>query len=334
MLRQHASKCFRSYIFVNEEQSNAKTLDAMKARTLITAMAMTALYSLCHAQADFLPTPPSLNAQTFLQNINHPVTYHTGSVNIEIPIHTIELKDIVIPVSLTYSTSGIKVEQEASTVGLGWMLNAGGVISKTIMGENDFYAENTYCNTSVCSGSPHTECNSINDITGFYGPITFDFTLSDYLTTSPSWLNFVSGCSFEEGYNALNNGIYYTSSGGKEFAPDMFNYSFGPYSGTFIFNRKREIVKEKEEEVILTPTFNSGMTDILKWEAIAPDGTIYTFEQTEQVEYRNYRACNDCWHLTRIETRGRLRSNIFIHLGAKAVSNVQEASGKRKRRYR
>lgn len=106
-------------------------------RILLLISALIVVCAVCQAQADYLPTPPSINAQSFLRNINHPVSHYTGTVNVEIPICTIELKDISIPVSLTYNTSGIKVEQEASTVGLGWSLNVGGAITKTILGEND-----------------------------------------------------------------------------------------------------------------------------------------------------------------------------------------------------
>ena len=133
----------------------------MKKYFFLTLLLLSSIYVSSFAQADYLPTPPSLNAQAILQNINHPVSYHTGTSTVEIPIHTIELKDISIPISLTYNTSGIKVEQESSTVGLGWTLNAGGIISKTIIGENDLYQEQTYFNTSLCSGSPHTSCNVI-----------------------------------------------------------------------------------------------------------------------------------------------------------------------------
>lgn len=273
-------------------------------RILLLISALIVVCAVCQAQADYLPTPPSINAQSFLQNINHPVSHYTGTVNVEIPICTIELKDISIPVSLTYNASGIKVEQEASTVGLGWSLNVGGAITKTILGENDLYETHTYFNTETCSGSPHTSCNSISDITNLYGPIEQDFTLSDYLKPSPTWNDFVNGCSFEEGFNGLINSIYLTSVGGKEFAPDVFNYSFGAYSGTFIFDRKRNIVKEKEDNVILIPSFNSAKTDILQWDVTAPDGTKYTFAKVEKVEFKPYWTCNDCWYLSRIETIG------------------------------
>lgn len=279
----------------------------MKRNFIITMALMMAMHTLSYAQADYLPTPPSLNAQAFLQNTVYPVSYHTGTTTVEIPIHTIGLKDISIPVSLIYNTAGIKVEQEASTIGLGWVLNAGGLISKTIMGENDLFEEHTYFTTSSCNGSPHTACNSLTDITGFYGPIEHNFTLSDYLSPSPLWTNFVYDGSFEERFNALSNTVYSDAGGGKEFAPDVFNYSFGPYSGTFIFKRDKSIVKEMEDNVILTPTFeyqDGCIDDISSWEAVTPDGTKYTFSKVEKVEFRPYNTCNDTWHLTSIKTVG------------------------------
>lgn len=276
----------------------------MKTKFFLSILLLLAVLCDSHAQADHLPTPPSLNAQSFLQNIHHPVSYHTGTVNVEIPIYTMELKDISIPISLGYNTSGIKVEQEASTVGLGWVLNAGGAITKTIMGENDLHAEHTYFNTD-CDGGPHLDCNSINDITGIAGPISHSFTLTDYLESDSAWRYFLNATSVEEGYNALMNGSYYDHAGGKEFAPDIFNYSFGPYSGTFVFKRDKTIVKEKEDDVIITPIFSYSdgcIDDISSWEAVTPDGTRYVFDKAEEVRFWNYHTCNNCWHLTKIET--------------------------------
>lgn len=274
----------------------------MKTKFLSTlALAFMTIHGM-HAQADFLPTPPSIHAQTYLQNINHQVSHYTGALNVEIPIHTVCLKDIEIPVSLTYNTSGIKVEQEASVVGLGWVLNAGGVITKTIIGENDTHEPYTYFNTDLCNGSPHIACNNLNDITGFYGPIDRDFTLCDYLAPLPSWTHFVTGGTYEERFNALNNTVYDTAAGGKEFAPDIFNYSFGNHSGTFIIKRDRSIVKEVEDNVVVEPVFSSDMRDIAEWRLTDTDGTTYIFSTTEKVEYRNLHKCNGSWYLSRIET--------------------------------
>lgn len=59
-----------------------------------------------------------------------------GIPNISIPIHTIKTKNgLEIPISLDYVSKGIKVDELASNVGLGWVLSSIGVI--TIENENE-----------------------------------------------------------------------------------------------------------------------------------------------------------------------------------------------------
>lgn len=66
------------------------------------------------------------------------VSEYSGAANISIPLHTVKSGDISFPISLYYDCSGIKVEQDATFVGLGWNLNYGGIISHITCGENDF----------------------------------------------------------------------------------------------------------------------------------------------------------------------------------------------------
>lgn len=65
------------------------------------------------------------------------VSEYTGSPNISVPLYTIDYKGIQIPIVLTYDASGIKVEQEASWVGLGWNLMVGGCINYVAQGDVD-----------------------------------------------------------------------------------------------------------------------------------------------------------------------------------------------------
>lgn len=69
---------------------------------------------------------------------NLPVDKHTGTANVSIPIHSINLDGLGIPIGLSYNTGGIRVMQEATWVGLGWNLSANAVISREINGYNDF----------------------------------------------------------------------------------------------------------------------------------------------------------------------------------------------------
>lgn len=73
-----------------------------------------------------LPTTPE--ASSLGKYGDFQVNYYTGAVDINIPIYTMKGKLLEAPIYLQYDGSGHKVEQEASWVGLGWTLNAGGVI--------------------------------------------------------------------------------------------------------------------------------------------------------------------------------------------------------------
>jgi hypothetical protein len=94
---------------------------------------------LTNLSAQQIPTiiPPSPQAQAFMRYGEIPVDYSTGVPSIEIPIYTIEGKKLKLPISISYHASGIKVNDIASEVGLGWVLNCGGMVSRTIMGLPD-----------------------------------------------------------------------------------------------------------------------------------------------------------------------------------------------------
>jgi hypothetical protein len=81
--------------------------------------------------------PPSPNAASLGQYGAVPVNNYTGVPNISIPLYTIKSGEIEVPITISYHASGIKVSQESSSVGLGWSLNAGGVITRSVLGVND-----------------------------------------------------------------------------------------------------------------------------------------------------------------------------------------------------
>jgi len=99
-------------------------------------------YTVCSQQDEYTYqnnlTPPSPTAYELGKYGSHPVSYYRGTTSIDIPIYTLEAGSFQLPVSLSYNSSGIKVEDIASWVGLGWSLNAGGVISVMTKGKSDF----------------------------------------------------------------------------------------------------------------------------------------------------------------------------------------------------
>lgn len=93
-----------------------------------------------HLNSQELPKiiPPSPNAGAFHVYGNTQVNYYTGSANITIPLFDVKEGELSLPIYLKYTGgNGLKVEEIASWVGLGWTLNAGGAISRTIRGIAD-----------------------------------------------------------------------------------------------------------------------------------------------------------------------------------------------------
>jgi len=81
--------------------------------------------------------PPSPDASSLGKYASWPVNLYTGLPTIDIPIYELKGRSITIPISLDYHASGIKVSETASLVGLGWSLNAGGVITRSVLGLPD-----------------------------------------------------------------------------------------------------------------------------------------------------------------------------------------------------
>ncbi len=81
--------------------------------------------------------PPSPTASELGRYGQIPVGLYTGTPNINIPLYTYKTKNLSLPISLSYNSNGIKVDQVASWVGMGWSLNAGGVITRTVRHQPD-----------------------------------------------------------------------------------------------------------------------------------------------------------------------------------------------------
>ncbi|HEV8286377.1 MAG TPA: carbohydrate binding domain-containing protein [Chitinophagaceae bacterium] len=81
--------------------------------------------------------PPSPDASALGVYGNIPVSTYTGVPFISIPLYTVSYRDIQIPIELSYHGSGVTVEQDASWVGLGWTMNVGGVVTRTMRHGDD-----------------------------------------------------------------------------------------------------------------------------------------------------------------------------------------------------
>jgi len=115
-------------------------------------------------------TPVSPEAASLSKMINFPVSYNTGIPDIGIPLYEIKTGGLTLPITLNYHAGGFKIQERATSVGLGWSLSSDIQISRTINGLDDFgpmgYISNalikTYGSCSTCgyplytSASPFT----------------------------------------------------------------------------------------------------------------------------------------------------------------------------------
>jgi len=81
--------------------------------------------------------PPSPQAASVFKFTEVPVSLYTGTANITIPLFEIETRGLIVPVSISYHSRGVRVDEIASHVGTGWSLSYGGLVSRQIRGGAD-----------------------------------------------------------------------------------------------------------------------------------------------------------------------------------------------------
>ena len=188
-----------------------------------------------------------------------PVSYNTGIPQINIPIYSVNSGSLKLPISLSYHASGLKVQEQASWVGAGWSLNAGGVITRTVVGAPDDRGYQGYQGfVNACTNGHYSD-------TGFNSYLFYNtgavgacgVTASDYYEADDA--------GFENGY--------------KDGEPDLYFFNFGNYSGKFYFNDDRTPILVPEQDFKIQPDFLLG-PGFRGFIITTPDGVRYYFGQT------------------------------------------------------
>lgn len=166
--------------------------------------------------------PPSPNAASIGKFGSIPVGLSTGIPSVTVPIFEWEGKNFgqSVKISLDYHAGGVQVDEQPSDVGLGWALNAGGVISRTMRGIYDEYP-----------------------IDGFlYNTLPDEYTGNGPLDASAN--------------DRIFNRMY---AGKVDSQNDIFNFSFNGRSGRFVLGKNNDILlldrsKLRIEKIITNPT--------------------------------------------------------------------------------
>ncbi len=204
-------------------------------------------------------TQPAPNVGSLGKYADYPVSYYTGTPNISIPIYNLQDGAAKLSISLSYHASGIRVSELASWVGLGWALNAGGMIARSVRGGPDE-------GVIAAGASP----------TGYYQ--------DSGLTKMPKLnypVNGVIGYANSDG--AIFENLKQQLSAGKaDCEPDLFTFNFNGYTGKFVFDEYRTPRMLTEEDVKIAVTYNGG--DFTSWMITTPDGTRYYFGENSMHE--------------------------------------------------
>lgn len=103
------------------------------------------LFSQIDAKHATLPTiiPPSPEVSNLMRFEEVPVDNYSGKPNIAFPIYIKSLlQGVTIPISLRYNTMALRIDERSSWTGTGWTLDAGAVISRTVMNLPDDIDDN------------------------------------------------------------------------------------------------------------------------------------------------------------------------------------------------
>lgn len=180
-------------------------------------MLMLGVYSIALAQIPSIPkailSPNAANLGIYGEI---PVSHFTGTPSIRIPLYELETNHLNIPITLSYHASGVRPDQRPSWVGLGWSLNAGGLISRTVKGQPDEYNNSAY---------------DYGNKVGFY----FQYSiLNNMAWNQKSYLRQV----------AQNIDMVL-----KDTEPDEFYFNFGDYQGKFLLNHHKQWVVQCDRPV-------------------------------------------------------------------------------------
>jgi YD repeat-containing protein len=89
------------------------------------------------AQQETNVLPPSPNASNLGKYSGLDLNLSTGMINQSIPLYTFNSINLSLPISLSYTSSGVRVNDMGGSIGTSWNLNVGGVITRTVLGKVD-----------------------------------------------------------------------------------------------------------------------------------------------------------------------------------------------------
>lgn len=225
--------------------------------------------------------PPSPQAAQFMRYGEIPVGHTTGIPQIDIPVYTLSTGWIDIPISLSYHASGFRVSEIPSSVGLGWVLNAGGwLISRSIEVKPDFEGYDSMPITSA------EQVDSLKNGTKLYNYAANNWIDFSQYQKWEAWQDF-----FFDNYSS-STPLFDTRS-------DRYFYSLPGSNGIARFN-----VETKELMPIpYTPIKIERISSSL-YRVTDTKGIKYEYTEAETVFVNGKGKIINAWYLTKIVSPG------------------------------
>ena len=223
--------------------------------------------------------PPSPEAAGLGKYGDVPVSTFTGNPGVNIPVYTIQYRGMSVPITLGYNSNGIKVSEEASWVGLGWNLSAGGMITRTIRGADDFDQSiaHNYANTDSSDPSgPDLNAWGGNDFIG--SGIGSQATLSVFDSQPLD-----DSCLFENG--SFDKSLLCPIEE-RDMEPDLYSFNFNGYSGKFLMDRGGNFVPIEAQDIEIIMTYDGSVNPTFTIKT--NDGYSYDFGKSDSGRQKTY----------------------------------------------
>ncbi|OJJ14303.1 hypothetical protein BKI52_43265 [marine bacterium AO1-C] len=232
--------------------------------------------------------PPAPEPAALGKYVDIPVSQSSGSAQISIPLTAIRGRELSVPVSLSYHASGIRVGDVASWTGLGWSLQAHGVVNRQIRGLPDDHSNNGWF-----APSPWDQTKTIGEFARDY----------EYVPMA--------------GDNAIARNL---ASGDYDSEPDLFSIQFPGGGAQFVldYNKKPRFISHQDGKVELQENAQGQFTGFIY---TTPQGIRYTFDQAvvtqaprKQLSNLTMYQYNSSWYLSKIENANRTDAILFTYV--------------------
>lgn len=217
---------------------------------------------------------PSPNSAALTNIISDNVDLYTGKTNVNLPLYTLKSGSISLPISLQANVNAHRVNDIGTWVGLGWNLNAGGVITRVMKNLPDEFAGNTISSAYQMPGWGYLNIKGNGQ----------NVDLSVFNSPNPD-INVLKNIIAKGNWNVKSN----WPDRGWDLQPDEFFFNFGNYSGKFVFDQDGAINLIPQANLKITPVFQviNGVNKITAFTVLTEDGFKYEFGKTATSDYNS-----------------------------------------------